>query len=128
MTANKQSALAVLEPIFADPIATAQEPVTVASGSTLKNAGPMQPFTGIAFGVNSAAASSSRFSKTSLPQFKLLSSRFAGDYNNSTARVEGDTAGDDRLNAEVNRSSAWRLSDEAWNFPGQNNRPLTSKH
>ena len=76
----------------------------------------MQPFTGIAFGVNSAGASSSRYSKGSLPQFKLLSSRFGGELN-STARVEGEAAGDDGLKIEVNLSSAWRLSDEAFNFP-----------
>ena len=106
LTANKQSALAVLEPVFTDPIVVTKEPDTVASGSTLKNAGLKQPFTGIAFGLNSAAPSSSRFSKTSLPQFKLLSSRIAGELN-STARVDGgETADDGKMHIEVNNSYA----------------------
>ena len=106
LTANKQSALAVLEPVFTDPIVVTKEPDTVASGSTLKNAGLKQPFTGIAFGLNSAAPSSSRFSKTSLPQFKLLSSRIAAELN-STARVDGgETADDGKMHIEVNNSYA----------------------
>ena len=74
------------------------------SSSTIKNTNAVQPFTGIAFGVNSGinsgGASTTRFSnsKASLPQFGMVSSRLAHE---STARMNDLKEIDPNLNIEV---------------------------
>ena len=74
---------------------------TAMSSSTIKNANAIQPFTGIAFGVNSGGASTTRFSnsKAELPQFGMVSSRIANDINSTTRMQELREI--DKLNIEV---------------------------
>ena len=98
---------------------------TAMSSSTIKNANAVQPFTGIAFGVNSGGASTTRFSKASLPQFGMASGRIVNEPN-STARMQ-ELREIDKLHVEVYNDVL--QSADYVDFPRvtANMRPRTSK-
>ena len=95
------------------------------SSSTAKNANALQPFTGIAFGVNSGGASTTRYSKASLPQFGLLGSSLANELT-STARMQ-ELRELEKMHVEV-YTDVLQSADYV-DFPhvAANGRPRTSK-